>query len=408
MRVLIAEDSAMTRLMLRRAVESLGHECLVAEDGTAAWELFQERGPDVIISDWLMPGIEGPELCRRVREHARTAASNSHPAYTYFVLLTVLEDKQHALEGMEAGADDYLAKPPDLDELRLRLIAASRVTGLHRQLAERDAERERAFARREVLLRLARQFAAESNVEQLLTDLLTGAVAVVGGEGGALLRWDEARAVLVPVRNTIPDSAPDTTLPLGHGASGRAAATRAPVILNDYQREVSEETPGRRSGIQAAVGTPLLDEGRLLGALAVMSRDAATRFTAEDAQTLEILASVGAAALVALERARLDGVLLAARTAQHELNNRLTLTTGFAELLQRDPALPPHLREAAGQAYYGAKAAASILQQLQKLTHLEETDWGPSLHPTIDLAGSTNVGIPSGIPPHPAIRPDGG
>jgi GAF domain-containing protein len=179
-------------------------------------------------------------------------------------------------------------------------------------------------------------------------------------------------------------------LPLGHGASGRAAAARAAVILNDYQREVSEETPGRRSGICAAVGTPLLDEGRLLGALAVMSRDPATRFTAEDAQTLEILASVGAAALVALERARLDGVLLAARTAQHELNNRLTLTTGFAELLQRDPALPPHLREAAGQAYHGAKAAASILQQLQKLTHLEETDWGPSLHPTIDLAGSSS------------------
>ena len=69
MRILIAEDSAMTRLMLRRAVESLGHECLVADDGTTAWELFQERGPDVIISDWLMPGIEGPELCRRVREH---------------------------------------------------------------------------------------------------------------------------------------------------------------------------------------------------------------------------------------------------------------------------------------------------------------------------------------------------
>jgi len=380
----------MTRLMLRRAVESLGHECLVAEDGMAAWELFQERGPDVIISDWLMPGIEGPELCRRVREHARTAASNSHPAYTYFVLLTVLEDKQHALEGMEAGADDYLAKPPDLDELRLRLIAATRVTGLHRQLAERDAERERAFGRREVLLRLARQFAAESNVEQLLTDLLAGAVAVVGGEGGALLRWNEARAVLVPVRNTIPNSAPDTALPLGQGASGRAAATRAPVILNDYQRDVREETPGRRAGIHAAVGTPLLDEGRLLGALTVMSHDPATRFTAEDAQTLEILASVGAAALVALERARLDGVLLAARTAQHELNNRLTLTTGFAELLQRDPALPPHLREAAGQAYHGAKAAASILQQLQKLTRLEETDWGPSLHPTIDLAGSTS------------------
>ncbi len=135
MKVLVADDDGVTRLVLQRAVERLGHECLVGADGDEAWALFQRHEPDVIISDWMMPGIEGPELCRRVRAEARLT-------YTYFILLTILEDKRHALEGMEAGPDDYLTKPLDFDDLHARLIVASRVTALHQRLARRDAERE--------------------------------------------------------------------------------------------------------------------------------------------------------------------------------------------------------------------------------------------------------------------------
>ncbi|HZQ98092.1 MAG TPA: response regulator [Chloroflexota bacterium] len=140
MRILIAEDSRVMRRALRRAVEGLGHSAFEAEDGEQAWALFEREGADVVISDWIMPGIEGPELCRRVR------AATDRP-YTYFVILTVLEEKKHALAGMRAGADDYLTKPVDLDELQLRLIAAERVAALHRQLAERGAaERRASFA----------------------------------------------------------------------------------------------------------------------------------------------------------------------------------------------------------------------------------------------------------------------
>jgi DNA-binding response OmpR family regulator len=107
----------------------LGHECLAAADGAQAWQIYTNVGADVIISDWMMPGVDGLELCRRVRTQDR-------PAYTYFIFLTRLEDRPHALLGMEAGADDYLAKPLDIDDLRLRLTAAERVTALHRRLAE--------------------------------------------------------------------------------------------------------------------------------------------------------------------------------------------------------------------------------------------------------------------------------
>lgn len=137
MRVLIAEDDAVSRTILKKAVQKLGHECLVAEDGEEAWKLFQStEGVDVIISDWMMPGLDGPELCRRVR------AADSDP-YTFFVFLTALGDEEHLLGGMRAGADDYLAKPLDREQLHIRLIAASRVNSLHRQINELKAKLEK-------------------------------------------------------------------------------------------------------------------------------------------------------------------------------------------------------------------------------------------------------------------------
>lgn len=137
MRVLIAEDSAMGRLLLQRAVEGLGHTCIVATNGAEAWELFERQLPDVVISDWMMPGLEGPDLCRRIRSRPETP-------YAYFVFLTVLREKEHALVGVQAGADDYLAKPLDPLDLKVCLIAAERVVTLHRRLARQTEALEAA------------------------------------------------------------------------------------------------------------------------------------------------------------------------------------------------------------------------------------------------------------------------
>lgn len=135
MRILIAEDDAVSRLILQRAVQKFGHDCLLAADGAAAWDLFQDNEVDVVISDWMMPGLDGLELCRRVRADQRAG-------YPYFILLTALSDRSHIFAGLEAGADDYLAKPLDREELQVRLIAATRVTSLYRRLAEEQAARE--------------------------------------------------------------------------------------------------------------------------------------------------------------------------------------------------------------------------------------------------------------------------
>ena len=136
MRILIAEDDAVSRTILRRAVEKTGHECLAAADGEEAWGLYKENPDlDVIISDWMMPGVDGLELCRRVR-------GDNRDGYTYFIFLTALGDREHLLQGLEAGADDYLSKPLDRAELRMRLTSALRVTELHRRLAVQNEELE--------------------------------------------------------------------------------------------------------------------------------------------------------------------------------------------------------------------------------------------------------------------------
>lgn len=127
LRVLVADDDASCRLVLRATVERLGYECEMASDGNDAWEKLQEWKPDVLITDWMMPGLDGPELCRRARQR-------SDEGYTYVILATALGEHENVLEGMEAGADDYLTKPISPFDVRARLVAAKRVTGLHKEL----------------------------------------------------------------------------------------------------------------------------------------------------------------------------------------------------------------------------------------------------------------------------------
>lgn len=137
MRILIADDDPTSRLLLKTIAARQGYECAQAGDGSTAWRILLHENIEVLLTDWMMPGLNGPELCRRVREEV----SNR---YVYIVLITGLGERQQILEGMGAGADDYLVKPVDPFSLQTRLIAAERVTGLHRQVAHFRAELERA------------------------------------------------------------------------------------------------------------------------------------------------------------------------------------------------------------------------------------------------------------------------
>jgi two-component system cell cycle response regulator len=171
MRVLIADDDATSRIVLTAIVTKFGHECLVAEDGSQAWQTLSSEKIDVLLTDWMMPGIDGPELCRRLREELSGE-------YVYIVLITGLGQPEQVLEGMGAGADDYLIKPVDPFAVQTRLVAAERVTALHRQVADFRERLERA------------------NLELLgrsLTDALTGLGNRRRMEED--LGWSHARAI---------------------------------------------------------------------------------------------------------------------------------------------------------------------------------------------------------------------
>ncbi|MBV8847619.1 MAG: diguanylate cyclase [Bryobacterales bacterium] len=142
MRILIADDSIVTRHLLDATLRKWGYEVVVATDGNEAWRVLQgDNPPRVAILDWVMPGLTGPEVCKKVREHSR----DSEGAYTYLLLLSSKSQREDLIEGMESGADDYLTKPFDLHELKVRLRAGTRIIDLQRELlAAREELREQA------------------------------------------------------------------------------------------------------------------------------------------------------------------------------------------------------------------------------------------------------------------------
>jgi DNA-binding NarL/FixJ family response regulator len=135
MNILIVDDEPGTRTLVAAAVERLEHNALQAADAREAWALFEHNRPEVVITDWAMPGMDGTELARRIRAY-------TEPGYTFVMILTGQADEAAAREAMQAGADDVLAKPLEDAELERKLIAAERVTAMHRRMladARRDA-----------------------------------------------------------------------------------------------------------------------------------------------------------------------------------------------------------------------------------------------------------------------------
>lgn len=129
MKILLAEDDASSRTVVSRQLTRLGHEVVSAVDGAEAWELFQREEPDLVITDWMMPGLDGAGLCRQIRDAKRKQ-------YTYILILTAVEKESGYLDGMAAGADDYATKPCDVEELAVRVRVAERILALQR---ERDS-----------------------------------------------------------------------------------------------------------------------------------------------------------------------------------------------------------------------------------------------------------------------------
>ncbi|WP_235820470.1 PP2C family protein-serine/threonine phosphatase [Falsiruegeria litorea] len=136
--VLVVDDSRLQRRILVSSLKKWGFEVIEADCGEAALEICRTSPPDLVLSDWVMPGMSGLEFCKAVRE----LSDNS---YSYFILLTSKSEKNEIAQGLDAGADDFLIKPVSSDELRARISAGDRILGMQRELSKKNRMIEEAL-----------------------------------------------------------------------------------------------------------------------------------------------------------------------------------------------------------------------------------------------------------------------
>ncbi|MDA7963748.1 SpoIIE family protein phosphatase [Ruegeria sp.] len=138
-KVLIVDDSRLQRRILAASLKKWGFEVIEADSGAEAIEICQTDLPDLVLSDWVMPGMSGLEFCHAFR-------ALGHDRYSYFILLTSKSEKQEVAQGLDAGADDFLIKPLEADELRARISAGARILDMQRELSEKNSMIESALA----------------------------------------------------------------------------------------------------------------------------------------------------------------------------------------------------------------------------------------------------------------------
>lgn len=139
MKVLIADDDPVSRRLLQNYLQKWGHEVVATVNGAEAWRHLQVESFPVVISDWMMPEMDGLQLVGQIRAHPR-------PGYTYIILVTERSQKEDVVTGIEAGADDFVTKPFDRDELHARVRTGERIVTLERRLAEQNEALRQAHA----------------------------------------------------------------------------------------------------------------------------------------------------------------------------------------------------------------------------------------------------------------------
>ena len=170
MRVLIVEDDPVSGLVLERTLQRWGYEVIKAKDGEEAWGKYQAAPVSLVITDWMMPHADGLELCRRIRNLARES-------YTYIILLTAKSQKSDLVEGMNAGADDFMTKPFDSAELQVRLRAGERVLNLESsftkgqlEVQQVNAQLRQSIERQNLINQLLRALASSLDLDVVMSE----------------------------------------------------------------------------------------------------------------------------------------------------------------------------------------------------------------------------------------------
>ncbi len=173
MKILVVDDELVSRKKLVLYAEKLGYEVLTAKNGLEAWDIWQKMRPRIVVTDWIMPEMTGLELCTRIREQEGSE-------YTYIVVVTVQDSSGEMIKGMEAGADDYVAKPFNKDDLFFRLKAGERIIRLQIEVEGLNKSLEQRVADRTIQLVGAQKLIVEKEHKADMADIATGTLHNIG------------------------------------------------------------------------------------------------------------------------------------------------------------------------------------------------------------------------------------
>jgi diguanylate cyclase (GGDEF)-like protein len=306
MRILIAEDSDVSRLLLERTLERWGYEVVSAADGEEAWERFCAEPFQFVITDWMMPRTDGLELCRRIR-----AASGFGPAagkgYTYVILLTAKSQKADLIEGMGAGADDIVSKPFDGGELQVRIRAGERVLALERSLVERQQEIQainqqlrKSVEREHLINQLLRLLNESLDLDSVLQKAVTPLQQLYAASRSFVRLYDRDNQVLrVASEHCAPGVARmgrHAFFPLEHAEGMADYKYNSLRVAEDLERELERQPrPStaalrRDFGVRALLSVPIIHQERWLGDVGLQQCDETRRWTGEETSLLYTIA----------------------------------------------------------------------------------------------------------------------
>ncbi|MBN2529024.1 MAG: SpoIIE family protein phosphatase [Deltaproteobacteria bacterium] len=228
-RILIVDDDSSTRNLLKIYLSQWGYDCTLAEDGSHAWELYQQSNFDMVLTDWMMPGLQGPELCQKIRGYDKGG-------YTYVILCTVKDNVKNIVEGIESGADDYVTKPFDRNELKVRITAGERVLRLEYTLEKNNERLQRNL--KQAAISLESMLPAKRQGKPMNIDWMFKPAAYIGGDLFNVFALDEVRTSIFSI---------DVS---GHGVASALFAVTLSNMLRPWGTSVSARGPGNKYGIE--------------------------------------------------------------------------------------------------------------------------------------------------------------
>jgi phosphoserine phosphatase RsbU/P len=240
-RILIVDDDSSTRNLLKIYLSQWGYECTLAEDGSHAWEQYQQSDFDMVLTDWMMPGIQGPELCQMIRNYDKGG-------YTYVIICTVKDNVKNVVEGIESGADDYVTKPFDRNELKVRITAGERVLRLEYSLEKNNERLQRNL--KQAAISLESMLPARGFGVPISHNWIFRPAAYIGGDLFNVFSLDEHRTSIFSI---------DVS---GHGVASALFAVTLSNMLRPWGMSSGTRGEGNRYGIEN-LASPAMVAGAL-------------------------------------------------------------------------------------------------------------------------------------------------